>query len=478
VLLVWAALIAGSTCMFAQTEPAQLAEHQHAAQEAEVRGDFDTAVREYEILTKAMPASAELQSNLGVALYFHRDLDLSEAAFDRAVRAKPTLYAPHLFLGLIKSRESQPTAAVVELEKAIKINNADPMAHTWLAYAYIAESRHQQAVEQLLQAASEQPHDVDVAYALGQCYLELGKQATATLLKSSPDGGRTWQLAAEQAEAQGNQQKARYLYLQAFKRRPDIETVRAKVIALNGSVPQSDSQIGAVKQHEDSLYAQVHEYEQQAKNAFERISANGPDSYRAHQILADSEVASDHFDDAILEYKKTLVRKPDLPGIHGALCNAFERTAQLDQAIKECDAEIALAPYSSEAYVHAARMHLLAQDDERADVLLQKAHKLNNPPIAIYKFLGEIAFNQKQYQAAIVDLKKYLQIETKDSSGFYLLSRAYRAIGDVQQMKEAIAEYKRTTAANSNTNEAQLALGARRDDHTLEVQEQKDPLEH
>jgi tetratricopeptide (TPR) repeat protein len=478
VLSVWAALSAGSPRMLAQTGPEQLAEHQHSAQEAEARGDFDTAVREYEVLTKAMPASAELQSNLGVALYFHQDLDLSEAAFHRAVRAKPGLYAPHLFLGLIKSRESQPDAAVVELRKAIHINDADPMAHTWLAYAYIAQSRYPEGVEQLQQAAAQQPQDLDVAYALGQSYLELAKQATATLLKNFPDGGRTWQLAAEQAEAQGNQQKARDFYSEAFKRRPDIDAVRSKAVALDGNLPQSDGSASMAKPDEDTLYAQAHEYEQQARTAFERVSANGPDSYRAHQILADSDVASDHFDEAIFEYQKVLDRKPDLPGIHGALCNAFERTAQIEKAIKECDAEIALAPYNSEAYVHAARMHLLTQDDGKADALLQKASRLNNPPIAMYKFLGEIAFNKKQYRAAIVDLKKYLAIETRDSSGFYLLSRAYRAIGDVQEMKVAIAEYKRTKNVHANANEAQLALDARRDDHTLEEQEQKDPVEH
>ena len=470
---VWASLADNSRVMFAQAPPQQLVEHQRAAQQAEERGDFDTAIREYGVLVKAMPGSAELESNLGVALYFHHDLELAEATFHRAIHLNPALYSPHLFLGLVKSQESQPEAAIGELEKAVKINNADPMAHTWLAYAYVAQARYQQAIEQLQVAASEQPRDVDVAYALGQCYLELAKQATTSMIKVAPDGGRIWQLAAEQAELQGNMEKARNFYIQAFQRRHDIDDVRARVIALNGSVPPQENRPSQVTDQEDSLYRHILEYEQESKAAFERVSVIEPDSYRAHQVLADADVAADHLDDAISEYEKVLERKPDLPGIHGALCNALSRTAQLKKAIAECEAEVRLSPFSAEAYVHAARLSILSQDYERADALLQKARKLNNPPVAMYKYLGEVAFDQRQYEVAVVNLKRYLAIESKDSSGFYLLSRAYKSLGDSLRMKDAIAKYK-ATSAHANTNDAQLALDATRDDQASVQHDQKD----
>lgn len=473
VFAAWAFLAGTSRVLFAQAPSQRLVEHQRAAQQAETRGDFETAVREYGVLVKEMPGSAELASNLAVALYFHHDLEQAEATFHRAIRLNPALYSPHLFLGLIKSRESQPEAAIDELEKAVKINDSDPMAHTWLAYAYIAQTRYQQAIEQLQLAASEQPRDVDVAYALGQCYLELGKQATMTLIKVAPDGGRTWQLAAEQAELQGNMEKAKNFYIQAFQRRHDIEIVRARVIALNGSLPPQENRPSQVLDQEDTLYGQVREFEQQSKAAFERVSVIEPDSYRAHQVLADADVAADRLDDAIAEYENVLERKPDLPGIHGALCNALSRTAQLNKAIAECEAEIKLSPFSAEAYVHAARLSILSQDYDRADALLQKARKLSNPPIAMYKYLGEVAFAQRQYKAAVEDLKKYLAIETKDSSGYYALSRAYKSLGDLPKMKEAIAQYK-STIAHANTNDAQLALDAPRDDQASVQHDQKD----
>ena len=54
----------------AQAAADDAATHAEAAQQAERRGDFPTAIHEYEVLARQLPGNAELQSNLGVALYF------------------------------------------------------------------------------------------------------------------------------------------------------------------------------------------------------------------------------------------------------------------------------------------------------------------------------------------------------------------------------------------------------------------------
>jgi ABC-type uncharacterized transport system auxiliary subunit len=48
--------------------------HQRAARQAEARQNFQIVIAEQQVLTRMLPRNAELQSNLGVALYFHRDL--------------------------------------------------------------------------------------------------------------------------------------------------------------------------------------------------------------------------------------------------------------------------------------------------------------------------------------------------------------------------------------------------------------------
>ena len=445
----------------AQEADNPLALHQHRAREAEARQDFATAVREYRALVQAVPNNAELESNLGVALYFNRQFREAADILRRAETRKPALYAPHLFLGLAMAQLGQPDSSAGELEKAVAINGDDPLAHTWLGYEYTAQSRFEKAAQQLQIAAQQKPDDQDAWFALGRCYLELGKKATVDLLHNAPDGGRAWQLAAEQYEAQGNSGKALKLYITALQRRPDIVDLRQKVAALGGS-PAAAAQ-DADHGEEDRFYALVHSYQAKASESFERVAQIDPDSYRAHQVLGDSLAASDRFDDAIPEYQKVLERKPDLPGIHGDLCNALSRTGRIQEAIRECDAEIAVSRYSADAYVQDARLHVLEDDNAHAAALLQKALALDRPPIFGYKLKARIDVAQKQYPAAVEALTRYLAVESKDASAWYLLARACKAAGDNAKMNQAIDMYKKTSDAAKGSAEVQRALDTQRD---------------
>src|ERR1700761_1601721 len=76
--------------------PASVAVHAKAANEAESRNDFAKAVEEYSVVVKAMPSSAQMQSNLGVAFYFAGDKQRALTVLDRAMQIDPNLFVPHL----------------------------------------------------------------------------------------------------------------------------------------------------------------------------------------------------------------------------------------------------------------------------------------------------------------------------------------------------------------------------------------------
>ena len=455
-------LVASAMRLPGQATSDDLAECQQTAQRAEEHGDFGTAVQEYEQLAKWLPHSPEVQSNLGVALYFHDDYGKAAEAFRRSLALKENLYTPHLFLGLTLAKLSQPAAAATELKKAVAINGADPMAHMWLGYEYTDISQFEAAIAQFKIAAQEKPDDLDIWYALGQSYLGLGNEETARLVRLAPDSGRVWQLAGEQFETQGNSGKALELYIGAFKRRPDLDDLRARIIALGGKPPAEKHEVSATRAREDQIYARIKKDETLTRNAFERVALIDPDSSRAHQVLANSYAAAGRFDDAIREYQMVLQRAPELPGIHVALCDALSRIGQLQEAIKECEAEIAIAPFNSEAYADAARVLLLAHEDEQAENLLDKALTLESPPAFVYKLLGKLYLDQKKYRQAHDMLSRYLSTETTDASAYYLQARACRFSGAQQCMDQAIAAFKRTSDAAKNTNGVQDVLGANR----------------
>ena len=83
-----------------QDEAAKYAAVVSAAQDAMSRRDFKMAAEDYQQAVKMHPESAEMWANLG--LMEHEGGDYAEAikSFQQAIRLKPVLYVPNLFMGI------------------------------------------------------------------------------------------------------------------------------------------------------------------------------------------------------------------------------------------------------------------------------------------------------------------------------------------------------------------------------------------
>lgn len=444
----------------AQTAPDRAAEHAQAARQAESRNDFQTAVNEYQALTKLLPRSAEVQSNLGVALYFNHDMMGATAASQRAIALNPNLFTPHLFSGLAWYRLSNPDLAVPELEKAVHINGSDILAHTWLGYAYVAQFRYGAAAKEFQAVCRLDPNNVDAWYALGQSYLQIGKDTTVKLIAFAPDGGRIWQLAGQQYQLQGNRQRALKDYMEAIKRRPDIRELSARITEMGGMAPAIPTVpvANANREKEDSLYSQAHDAEQHAQAAFNRVLQIDPNSYRAHQIMADAFVAEQQPEQAIQEYRTVLKLKSDLPSIHESIGNILEERGKLAEALTEFEAELQIQPRSASAHMRAGQVLLTMGHDDEAGKMLTSALHMDRPPPDIYRLVGKLDLNRKEYSSAVSMLTHYVSIRNDDSTAYYLLAKAYRALGDKEQTGRALALFEKTSQDVKARNRAQREL--------------------
>lgn len=442
----------------AQTVSQDMASHAQAAQEAEQRSDFSSAVHEYEILTRQLPRNAEMQSNLGVALYFNRQWQEAVVVFRKAMTLSPTLLAPHLFSGLAWYQLAKPDAAVPELETAVRIRSSDVIAHTWLGYAYVAQSRYDAAAKQFEEVCRLAPGNIDAWYALGQAYLQIGKESTLALLKAAPNSGRAWQLAGEQFQLQGNRKKALEDFEQANTRRPDIAELRAAVTEMGGKPTDTPAVSNPATAQEDALYAQAHAAEQKSRNAFEHVLAIAPDSYRAHQIMADAFVLQQQEDKAIAEYRIVLQLKPDLPGIHEAIGSSLLRTGKSAEALAEFEAEQQLQSHSASVQTLLGQTLLLMGKNDEAEKALRSALLLDRPPPDAYRLLGKLDLHRNDYPAAVNHLTRYLSMKKDDATAYYLLSRAYRGIGDKGRMNHALSQFEKVSQDVKARSQAQGEL--------------------
>jgi tetratricopeptide (TPR) repeat protein len=370
----------------------------------------------------------------------------------------PKLFTPHLFSGLALYRLSNPDAAVPELERATRIHPSDVIAHTWLGYAYVAQLRYDAAAKEFETACRLAPDNTDAWYALGQSYLQIGKEMTLQLLAAAPDGGRARQLAGEQLQLRGAHEEALKAYEGALARRPDIPELRLLVTKLGGTVGTQPRSASGKDAREDALYRRAHDAEQRSRAAFERVMQIAPDSYRAHQIQADAFDVARHPEEAIREYRAVLVLKPDLPGIHESIGRDLARDGKLPEALKEFRAEMEIQPRSASAYMNAGRVMLMMGEDEGAGKMLNTALQLDRPPLETYSLLGKLDLRRSDYHGAITALTHYVSIVKDNSSAYYLLASAYRAVGEKEQMNRALDLYKKTSQDARQRSLAQQEL--------------------
>lgn len=444
----------------AQQVTPEAASRVRLAQDAERRNDFPTAVHEYRLLVRMLPNSAEVQSNLGVALYFDHELRPAIAAFHKAITINPSLMAPHLFSGLAWYQLSNPDFAVPELEAAVRINGKDPIAHAWLGYAYSSQTRYGAAVKQFEAASRLDPNNIDVWYALGHTWLQIGQQATVKLLALAPDGGRVWELAAEQCLLRQDRKSALQDFKQALARRPDLLELRTKIEQLGGTTEAASSAEHTSKDYvsEDDLYRKARAAESQSHTAFEHLFQIAPDSYRAHQIMAEAFVSKKRDENAITEYRAALRLKPDLPGVHAALGEALIRSGKLPEGLQEFEAEIRLQPYSAAAHVQAGRALLMLGRDHDAAKMLKAAIGMDRPPLEAWLLLGKLDVRGGNFRDAIAELTHYTSQEKNNSTAYYLMAMAYRALGEKDQMNRVITRYKETSDDAEKRSIAQKEL--------------------
>ncbi len=450
-----------------QDDPSRSArQHAQAAQQAQREGDFATAIREFTILSRLLPNVAEVHSNLGVAYYFHKQRGEALAAFEKALQLKPNLISALIFSGIANYELSKPAPATKLLERAVELNPADPLAQTWLAHSYAAQARFREAADHFLVASERSPNDVDIWYGLGQAYMELGRQEVERLTEIAPKGARILQLAGDLWLLRGEPGNALALYQEALKRRPGLTEVQQIVAQLLGQqgksqrleVSPSPPVIAGSPSQEDVHYLAATQFRERAHRAFERISALGANSYRAHQVLAESLQAQERVNEALAEYRAALGLKPDLAGIHRDIGDLLMGEGKATEALEEYRAELLLRPNDAQVHYRMGRTLIVLGNGEDAEASLNQALALGGSPPAAHKELGRIYVNRGQPAKAVQSLSTYLETTANDALAHYLLMRAYRALGDAVAAERHLAKFKSLSDDEKQRASAQAAL--------------------
>jgi tetratricopeptide (TPR) repeat protein len=199
----------------------------------------------------------------------------------------------------------------------------------------------------------------------------------------------------------------------------------------------------------DILYHRGQAHMLVSKQSYEHMYQVDPNSWRIHQVLAQSLVEQDRLDEAAKECQQAIDLKPGEPGLHEELADIYWKQNQLSKAENEFQAELKTDPESvssmyklavvsierSEPQTAANLLHQVIQrspHDSDAHYQLGRAEsQLEKPDLAI-----------EDFSAAIADSSRHPDSEAVRQS-YYQLAQLYRRQQKPDQSRAALDSFMR-----------------------------------
>lgn len=456
------------------------------ARSAEAAGDYPVATQRYERLVALRPDMAEAHANLGNLYYVQGRGDQAAASFKKAIRLKPGLFAPHLLLGVLSFNNGDFDVAVRQLNAALKLDPSNVMAVLYLGYSYFALTRHAESARFLEKAVEREPNNTDAWYHLSKVNAQLSKHYFETLQKQFPDSFETYLARSHFHESSANWEPAREELSRALVKQPGNDRLKQRLEWLkrrasgeavdppagedpaDGStrylhVPPSGSAISFALHTERNITRDALKIAPQTAQSLYRLAEGhqalsflsslwvmhvNPDSYRAHQLKAQSYEAAGRVEEAVTEYREVLARKPDLQTIHFAIGNLYWRTARLEEARPELEAELKLNPRDPHAHYEIADILFSESKPDAAEKHFEEAIRYAPSMVEAHLAMERIANAKGNHEKALLHLKKAAEVSPQNPTPYYRMWLLYRRLGksaEAQAARNAFEERKGQT---------------------------------
>ena len=373
----------------------------------------------------------------------------------RSLKLDPSVMAPHIYLGRMYLRSSEPDQAEAEFQAAIRLgDNASADGHYGLGLALNAESRYEEALPNLKAAVDARPADASRLFALGQSEVELGRLEDIRSLEqieSLPEGRTTVPnerylaaisylekaLAASPSEdlSRAVQMDLAIAYSHAG-RDNEAAVIFQKLLKFWPQSSQLHFNLGVVYGHLRRYAEAVAEFQQTLKLK--------PDDDNARLAIAHVYLSYGKFKDAIPYLQSYIQNKPSYAHAYQLLGRAYRRQGQYSEAVEVLRKGVQLDPESYEArYDLGASLARLGETDQAIEQL-QEAKKLKPDGSEATYDLGLLLMKKNAQQAARGELGQFEQLKVQidqrmragvpNNQGNDLLEHG--------QVREAVAAYQ------------------------------------
>ena len=203
-----------------------------------------------------------------------------------------------------------------------------------------------------------------------------------------------------------------------------------------------DRQAARAPADADELYLLVRGYSRLSSSMLSRLAGLGEDSYRIRQVRGEYYDLQNAPEQAIKEYEKAVQLRPDLPSLHYVLGTACWKHSQLDKAAAEFRRTIELAPQHFMAHYKLGMVLLEQNAPAEATKEFQAAIAAQPGIVNGYLGLGKALYQQGQYEAAVPQLRHYIELAPEDPTPHYLLFQIFRRLNRDDNAQEELKLFK------------------------------------
>jgi predicted Zn-dependent protease len=303
--------------------------------------------------------------------------------------------------------------------------------HATLGVIYYSEKNFDKAVSEIRQAEKLKPGLPNLTTLLALSLAELGQYEEAL-----PNLETGFQQATEPSVKRmcGLQLMRAYSGLQRDSEAVDI------ALKLDGLFP-NDPEV---------LYQTSRVYGNSAFLNMQRLRREAPNSVWRHLATAEAYESQGQYNDAISEYREVLVLEPRRIGVHyriGRTLLARSRQANspadISEARKEFEAELALDPRNGNAKYELAEIHRNAGELDQAQQLFESVLE-NYPSFEDAQIgLATVLIAEQKAEPAKVQLEKAIELNPDNEVSWYRLAQVDKSLGDLEGQKKALAQYQR-----------------------------------
>jgi tetratricopeptide (TPR) repeat protein len=181
----------------------------------------------------------------------------------------------------------------------------------------------------------------------------------------------------------------------------------------------------------DILYHRGRAHMLLSKNSYEEMYKADPNSWRVHQVLAQSFSEAERYGDAVRECEQALAQKPGEPGLHEMLADIYWKQNDLPHAETEFQNELKVNPENVSSMYKLAVISIERSKPEVAQQLLAEVLRRNPHSGDAHYQMGRVQAQLGNVNSAIGSFTSAVQDAGKEDSetlrqSYYQLAQLYR----------------------------------------------------